>query len=54
MDHQGCAAVFALLGCFWGSAASSADRNAPPPRTLRRSDVVFCVLPIVVLPMDKA
>ncbi len=41
MDYQKCAAVLALLGCFWGSAASFADRNAPPPRTLRHSDVVF-------------
>jgi hypothetical protein len=41
MGHQGCVAVLALLGCFWGSAALSADRNAPPPRTLRHSDVVF-------------
>ena len=41
MDYPKCVAVLAMLGCCWGSTASFADQNSPPPRTLRRSDVVF-------------
>ena len=33
--------IATLLGCFWVSTASCADRAAPPPNTLRHFDVVF-------------